>query len=102
VRRIKESGEVGLAPEADLVVPGSSTAEGCDLLSETPRKQGKLWELVRILDLRKAGFFGKRWLVSRKRTKNLFDFAATLRKFVLNLDLQQLPVTDQDMDSWEH
>jgi hypothetical protein len=82
---------------------GSSREERCnDVLTETPRKSGRMWEHVKILDLRKTGFINRRWLVSRKRTRNLFDFVSTLRKFVLGRDQESLAVSDSDMDIWEH
>jgi hypothetical protein len=47
-----------------------------------------------VIDLSKVGIIGRRWLVSRKRTRNLYDECAVLRKAVLTRE-------PSDDDMWK-
>jgi hypothetical protein len=53
-----------------------------------------------MLDLRKTDFFSRRALVSRKRTRNLFDLTSTWRKNAKQLPSEQLDIDRQDVDEW--
>ena len=52
-----------------------------------------------VLDVRRAGFFDKQWMLSRKRTRNLFDIANTWKKSVIaTADENRLSASD--LDPW--
>ena len=56
-------------------------------------------EVERVLDVRTVGFFDKKWIVSRKRTRNLGDFVSTWKKSLL----KSTPLEDTLMefvDEW--
>jgi hypothetical protein len=54
-------------------------------------------ELKETLDVRRAGFCDRRWLVSRRRNINLFDLVASWKKSVLSINEQgDLPADDME------
>src|SRR5204863_2132919 len=84
---------------------GSTVSENgqasAELFSETLDRSGRHLEIKKILDVRKAGFVDRDWIVSRRRNRNLFDFVAMLRKFVLVHDEDSGRGSESHMDDWE-
>lgn len=48
-----------------------------------PLAQGRSLLVEHVLDIRSVGFFDKRWIVSRKRNKNVFDYTSIWKKNLL-------------------
>ena len=72
-----------------------------ELFTETLAPLGRHLEIKKIADVRKAGFVNRDWIVSRRRNRNLFDFVAMLRKFVLVHDEDSGRGSESHMDDWE-
>jgi hypothetical protein len=64
-----------------------------------PRARGP-WPFEPFLDTKKAGFNDARWMVSKKRTANLFDFAASIRKLVVQSQADAMEIDSANMDDW--
>jgi hypothetical protein len=78
-----------------------SVPTGIEMLTETLVPAGKHLEFKPILDVRKAGLTDRDWIVSRRRNRNLFDFVAMLRKFVVVHEEDSGRGSDSHMDDWE-
>lgn len=79
-------------PAPDAPLPGSFAVLP-DLLT---RVRGRDGAMVEIADLRKIRLIGSRVLVSKKRTKNLFDLTSLWKKLVFQqLDEKALERTDK-------
>lgn len=57
-------------------------------------------EVVSVLDVRSVGFIDHRWIVSRKRTRNLSDFINTWKKSLLRYTPPE-DVPMEDMGEWQ-
>ena len=53
-------------------------SEICDTVAH-----GRSLLVEHVLDVRSVGFFDKRWIVSRKRNKNVFDYTSIWKKNLL-------------------
>jgi hypothetical protein len=67
---------------------------------EPSRKDSRTVYIRPTLDLSKTGDTRKDWIVSRRRTKNLFDVLATLRKVVLDAPRIEDDPLFLNMDVW--
>ena len=57
------------------------------------------FDVVSVLDVRSLGFIDYKWIVSRKRTRNLSDFVNTWKKSLL----RYTPIEDalmEHVDEW--
>ena len=72
-----------------------------EMLTRTMVHGSKFWEIVWILDIRKAGFVNRDWIVSRRRNRNLFDVVSMLRKHVLMAEEAASRGSPSNMDEWD-
>jgi hypothetical protein len=78
-----------------------SSPEKSGVFTETLIPQGKHLEFEPILDVCKAGLVNHDWIISRHCNRNLFDFVAMLRKFVVVHEEDSRQGSDSHMDDWE-
>jgi hypothetical protein len=78
---------------------GSVLSGGGEALIRTGRLRpvGTQFEVERVLDVSKVGFFDKRWLVSRKRTSNVADLISIWNKSVLQATSHDNLLADLDI-----
>jgi hypothetical protein len=95
-------GEVeGEAVETETRRLDDPSRDPTGVLSETLRPLGPHLEVVKFLDVRKAGLIDRNWIVSRRRNRNLFDVVSTLRKLVLAREEDTGMGSPSIMDAWE-
>ena len=63
------------------------------------RPDGRIME-DEVLDVARVGFLDRKWLVSRKRTRNVFDAIATWRKTLLNQAGSDVALNEA-VDNWD-
>ena len=63
------------------------------------RPDGRIME-DEVLDVARVGFLDRKWLVSRKRTRNVFDAIATWRKALLNQAGSDVALNEA-VDNWD-
>ncbi|THH13060.1 hypothetical protein EW146_g7121, partial [Bondarzewia mesenterica] len=57
-------------------------------------------EIVKVLDVRYVGFCDRRWIISRKRGRNLYDIISALKKTILESQSNDDLIAAVDFDNW--
>ena len=73
----------GSPPPSPASVPDMAPGRLIPTGRLVPVAHGRSLLVEHVLDVRSVGFFDKRWIVSRKRNKNVFDYTSIWKKNLL-------------------
>jgi hypothetical protein len=87
-------------PKGDLPAVGGDSEKDPGTGKLIPAKVSKGVVVESVLDVRTVGFCDKKWIISRKKTRNLGDMVNLWKKVVLN-KADDGDVIIQHLDEWQ-